>query len=83
MFGLLNYGALPNEAGDERAAIQSAIALQFERNAAAADITLTVQVADTIESTTGSLRGVEVRDLYFLNDPAHPRRFMRLKTTVP
>ena len=35
------------------------------------------------ESTTGSLRGVEVRDLYLLNVPAHPRRFMRLKATAP
>ncbi len=81
------------------------LALRFKRNAAATDITLSVQAADTVtgpwldlassiagnpfvpitggttilETTTGALRSVEVRDLHLLTDPAHPRRFMRLK----
>ncbi len=85
------------------------LALQFERNAVATDITLTVQAADTLtgpwldlarstagnpfapitagttilETTTGPLRSVEVRDVYLLADPAHPRRFMRLQLTQP
>ncbi len=85
------------------------LALQFERNPAATDITIKVQAADTltgpwtdlatsttgnpfaattpgttiIETTTGPLRTVEVRDLYPLNDPLHPRRFMRVHVTQP
>jgi hypothetical protein len=31
------------------------------------------------ESGAGALRMVEVRDLYLIGDPAHPRRFLRLK----
>ena len=85
------------------------LALQFERNALATDITLTVQAADTLtgpwtdlavsssgnpfalitagttilETTTGPLRSVEVRDLYLIGDMAHPLRFMRLRVTNP
>ena len=33
---------------------------------------------DIDETGTGDVRAVEVRDLYLRNDPAHPRRFMRL-----
>lgn len=33
------------------------------------------------ETGSGSNRNVQVRDLYSINDPAHPRRFMRLKVT--
>ena len=36
-----------------------------------------------LETTTGALRSVEVRDLYLLSDPAHPRRFMRLHVSAP
>ena len=83
------------------------LALQFDHNALATDLTLTVQAADSpagpwtdlarsttgnpfapitggttiLESTTGALRSVEVRDLYLLTDPAHPRRFMRLEVS--
>ncbi len=32
---------------------------------------------------TANLRSVEVRDVYLLTDPAHPRRFMRLQLTQP
>jgi len=35
------------------------------------------------ESTAGVHRSVEVRDLYLTTDPAHPRRFMRMKVTSP
>jgi hypothetical protein len=35
------------------------------------------------ESGNTELRSVEVRDIYFSNDPAHPQRFMRLRVTVP
>lgn len=30
------------------------------------------------ETGAGPLRTVEVRDLYLITDPAHPRRFLRL-----
>ena len=99
-----NQDALPTLATES-----GRLGLQFERNAAATDITLTVQAADTLtgpwtdlasstagnpfapitsgttilESTTGPLRSVEIRDLYLLSDPAHPRRFMRLQLTQP
>jgi hypothetical protein len=36
-----------------------------------------------IESTRGATRSVEVRDVYTLTDPAHPRRFMRLHVSIP
>ena len=36
-----------------------------------------------LESSAGTLRRVDVRDLYPFIDPAHPRRFMRLKVTMP
>ena len=113
--GLLEYalGSDPRTANQDAlptlATGSGRLALQFERNALATDITLTVQAADTLvgpwtdlasstngnpfttittgatilESTTGPLRSVEVRDLYPLTDPAHPRRFMRLKATKP
>lgn len=32
-----------------------------------------------LESKTGSLRTVEVRDLFLIGDPAHPQRFLRLR----
>ena len=35
--------------------------------------------AAATESGTGNTRGVEVRDLYQTSDPAHPRRFLRLR----
>jgi hypothetical protein len=38
---------------------------------------------EVIESGTGDLRAVEVRDLFTRSDPAHPKRFMRLAITVP
>lgn len=83
------------------------LALQFERNPAATDVTIKVQAADTltgpwtdlatsssgnpfatttpgttiIENTIGPLRSVEVRDLFPLNEPLHPRRFMRVHVT--
>lgn len=36
-----------------------------------------------LESPAGSLRGAEVRDVRPLNDPLHPRRFMRVKVSSP
>ena len=83
------------------------LAIRFTRNALAADLTFTVQAADTLtgpwadvaastagnpftallpgmtlaEPSTGALRTVEVRDAILFADPAHPRRFMRLKVT--
>ncbi len=99
-----NQDALPT-----LATASGRLALQFERNALATDITLTVQAADALtgpwldlarstagnpfapitggaailETTTGPLRSVEVRDVYLLTNPAHPRRFMRLQMTQP
>jgi fibronectin-binding autotransporter adhesin len=35
------------------------------------------------ESGTGATRGVEVRDIYLLTDPAHPRRFLRVAASRP
>ena len=35
------------------------------------------------ESGTGTTRAVKVEDLYPTSDPAHPRRFMRLRVTHP
>jgi hypothetical protein len=35
------------------------------------------------ETGTGATRGVAVRELFPLGDPAHPRRFMRVKTSWP
>ena len=35
------------------------------------------------ESGTDAHRSVEVRDLYLTTDPAHPRRFLRVKVTNP
>ncbi len=35
------------------------------------------------ESGTGGTRSVEVRDLYLTTDPAHPRRFLRVRVTKP
>jgi hypothetical protein len=34
-----------------------------------------------LESATGSLRDVEVRDAFQIGDPAHPQRFLRLRLT--
>jgi hypothetical protein len=34
-----------------------------------------------LESATGSLRNVEVRDIFQIGDPAHPKRFLRLRLT--
>jgi hypothetical protein len=39
--------------------------------------------ATILESTTGGIRSVAVRDIYLLTDPAHPRRFMRLRVSAP
>jgi len=33
------------------------------------------------ETGPGPLRSVEVRDLYAVGDPAHPKRFLRLQST--
>jgi N-formylglutamate amidohydrolase len=33
------------------------------------------------ESGSGAIRSIEVRDIFLLNDVAHPRRFMRLQVT--
>ncbi|HEV7867268.1 MAG TPA: hypothetical protein VGO90_06270, partial [Chthoniobacteraceae bacterium] len=83
------------------------LALRFERNTLAADVTLTVQGADdlsgpwldlarssggnrfeplqrpvtVLESPAGAFRTVEVRDIFAIDDPAHPRRFLRLQST--
>lgn len=35
------------------------------------------------ESGTGNARALTVGDLFQVTDPAHPRRFMRLKVTAP
>ncbi len=35
------------------------------------------------ESGAGATRNVEVRDPFLMNDPAHPRRFLRLSVTRP
>ena len=113
LISLLEYAL----AGDPRIPSQDALptlatasgrlAIQFDHNALATDLTLTVQAADSpsgpwtalarstagnpfapitggttiLESTTGALRSVEVRDLYLLTDPAHPRRFLRLEVS--
>ena len=37
----------------------------------------------TLESTAGATRSVEVRDVFLLTNPAHPRRFMRLHISNP
>jgi hypothetical protein len=34
-----------------------------------------------LESAAGSLRNVEVRDIFQIGDPAHPQRFLRLRLT--
>ena len=35
------------------------------------------------ETGAGAKQSVEVRDIFLIGDPAHPRRFMRLKATHP
>jgi hypothetical protein len=82
------------------------LALTFQRNTAATDVTLTVQGSDDLamwtdlarstggaamtaliggvivnESGAGTLRAVEVRDLYAVGDPIHPKRFLRLQAS--
>jgi len=48
-----------------------------------AAITALIGGVTVMETGSGSARTVQVRDLYSVNDPAHPRRFMRLKVTSP
>ena len=36
-----------------------------------------------IEAGSGTTRSVEIRDLYLIGDPAHPRRLMRVQVTKP
>ena len=43
------------------------------------EIRVPVELALDVESGSGDVRAVEVRDLYLRSDPAHPRRFMRLQ----
>jgi PKD repeat protein len=42
-----------------------------------------VNGAAVLESPAGPLRSVEVRDIFAGGDPLHPRRFMRVKVTLP
>ncbi len=49
----------------------------------AAPFTLLNGSASLAESGTGNSRSVSVGDIYLLSDPSHPRRFMRMNTTLP
>jgi len=53
------------------------------RSTAGAPFTALIAGVAATESGTGATRTVEVRDLYFIADPAHPRRFLRLFVTRP
>lgn len=48
-----------------------------------APMTALIGEATVTETGAGATRTVDVRDLYLLTDPAHPRRFMRLDVTRP
>jgi hypothetical protein len=48
-----------------------------------APITALVGGVSITEMGSGATRSVEVRDVYPLGDPAHPRRFMRVKAIGP
>lgn len=53
------------------------------RSTAGAPFTALMGGVTITEPSTGATRNVEVRDLYFTTDPAHPRRFLRLSVTRP
>lgn len=46
-------------------------------------MTVLASGAEVTEGATVPNRTVEVRDLFLTNDPAHPRRFLRVRVTVP
>ena len=52
------------------------------RSTAGAPFVLLAPGAAATETGTGNTRQVTVTDLYPVTDPAHPRRFMRLKITI-
>ena len=52
------------------------------RSTAGAPFVLLAPGATATETGTGNTRQVTVTDLYPVTDPAHPRRFMRLKITT-
>ncbi len=53
------------------------------QSTAGAAFTALVGGVTLTETGSGATRNVEVRDLYLLTDPAHPRRFLRLEVTGP
>lgn len=58
-----------------------ALAIAFTRTTTATDLTLTVLAAGTAitETGAGTTRAMQVRDIFLTDDPAHPRRFLRLE----
>lgn len=53
------------------------------RSVNGAPFTLLAVGATLNETGSGNSRSVTVGDIYQVNDPAHPRRFMRLQVTRP
>jgi hypothetical protein len=53
------------------------------QSANGAPFTVLAAGATVSESGTGAHRIVEVRDAQVIGDPAHPRRFLRVQTTLP
>jgi hypothetical protein len=53
------------------------------RSVSGAPFTLLDLGAALNETGSGNTRAVTVGDLYQVNDPAHPHRFMRLQVTRP
>lgn len=48
------------------------------RSVNGAEFVSVAEGATAVETGTGSLRSVEVRDIHAISDPLHPRRFLRL-----
>lgn len=53
------------------------------QSASGGPMTALVAGVTVAETGAGATRGVEVRDLYLIGDPAHPQRFTRVKVTKP
>lgn len=53
------------------------------RSTAGAAFVALVGGVTVTETGSGATRNVEVRDLYLVSDPAHPKRFIRLQVTRP
>lgn len=52
---------------------------ELVRSTAGGAFTVTTTGATVTETGSGTTRSIEVRDLYLLTDPAHPRRFLRVQ----